>query len=78
MNLVFRLKFSLHYLAHPQGSVFGNAAGVKLSSLSQLTEVKGHNGGHHLLEHLVRVAEAQSDDVLMFVNDMPQLTKAAR
>lgn len=58
-----------------QGSLQGDAAGIKLSSFERLMEVKSGVPNLSLLHHLVKVANDKDDSMLKVITEMVQIDK---
>uniref|UniRef100_K1RAT7 Inverted formin-2 n=1 Tax=Magallana gigas TaxID=29159 RepID=K1RAT7_MAGGI len=60
---------------NPEGSLQGDAAGIKLSSFERLMEVKSGVPNLSLLHHLVKVANDKDDSMLKVITEMVQIDK---
>ncbi|XP_015516525.2 uncharacterized protein LOC107221879 isoform X1 [Neodiprion lecontei] len=60
------------------GGYAGNAAGVKLSSLQKLTEIRANKPGMNLIHYVALQVEKKRKDLLCFTNDMKALEAATR
>lgn len=60
---------------YEQGSLQGDAAGIKLSSFERLMEVKSGVPNLSLLHHLVKVANDKDDSMLKVITEMVQIDK---
>ncbi|XP_011152521.2 uncharacterized protein LOC105191081 [Harpegnathos saltator] len=60
------------------GGYAGNAAGVKLSSLQKLTEIRANKPGMNLIHYVALQAERKRKDLLNFAKDMTALEAATK
>ncbi|XP_048516246.1 uncharacterized protein LOC105690620 [Athalia rosae] len=60
------------------GGYAGNAAGVKLSSLQKLTEIRANKPGMNLIHYVALQVEKKRKDLLCFTNEMKALESATR
>ncbi|XP_035740282.1 formin-J-like isoform X2 [Vespa mandarinia] len=60
------------------GGYAGNAAGVKLSSLQKLTEIRANKPGMNLIHYVALQAERKRKDLLNFAKDMSALEGATK
>ncbi|KAL0113000.1 hypothetical protein PUN28_012320 [Cardiocondyla obscurior] len=60
------------------GGYAGNAAGVKLSSLQKLTEIRANKPGMNLIHYVALQAERKRKDLLSFAKDMTALEAATK
>ncbi|XP_011172206.2 uncharacterized protein LOC105204716 [Solenopsis invicta] len=60
------------------GGYAGNAAGVKLSSLQKLTEIRANKPGMNLIHYVALQAERKRKDLLSFAKDMNALEAATK
>ncbi|RLU16977.1 hypothetical protein DMN91_011046 [Ooceraea biroi] len=60
------------------GGYAGNAAGVKLSSLQKLTEIRANKPGMNLIHYVALQAERKRKDLLNFAKDMTTLEAATK
>jgi inverted formin-2 len=60
------------------GGYAGNAAGVKLSSLQKLTDIRANKPGMNLIHFVALQAEKKNKDLLTFVDEMSSLENASK
>lgn len=60
------------------GGYAGNAAGVKLSSLQKLTEIRANKPGMNLIHYVALQAERKRKDLLSFAKDITALEAATK
>ncbi|XP_045619895.1 uncharacterized protein [Procambarus clarkii] len=60
------------------GGYAGNAAGMKLSSLHKLTDIRANKPGMTLLHYVVQQAERRDPELLKFPDEMPCLEEATK
>jgi len=60
------------------GGYAGNAAGVKLSSLQKLTDIRANKPGMNLIHFVALQAEKKNKDLLIFADDMSSLENASK
>ncbi|XP_034249278.1 formin-J isoform X3 [Thrips palmi] len=60
------------------GGYAGNAAGVKLSSLQKLTDIRANKPGMHLIHYVAMQAEKKRKDLLRFTDDLTALEDATK
>ncbi|CAG7729172.1 unnamed protein product, partial [Allacma fusca] len=60
------------------GGYAGDAAGVKLSSLQKIADIRGNKPGISLLHFVAMQAEARNPKLITFVNDMMALEEASK
>ncbi|XP_014467206.1 PREDICTED: uncharacterized protein LOC106740555 [Dinoponera quadriceps] len=60
------------------GGYAGNAAGVKLSSLQKLTEIRANKPGMNLIHYVALQAERKRKDLLSFAKNMTALEAATK
>ncbi|KAL6253627.1 hypothetical protein P5V15_015933 [Pogonomyrmex californicus] len=60
------------------GGYAGNAAGVKLSSLQKLTEIRANKPGMNLIHYVALQVERKRKDLLNFAKDMTALEAATK
>ncbi|KAL1455382.1 hypothetical protein WDU94_009481, partial [Cyamophila willieti] len=60
------------------GGYAGNAAGVKLSSLQKLTDIRANKPGMNLIHYVALQAEKQKMELLNFTDDMGFLEEATK
>ncbi|KAG0729121.1 FH2 domain-containing protein 1 [Chionoecetes opilio] len=60
------------------GGYAGNAAGMKLSSLQKLTDIRANKPGMTLLHYVVQQAERKDAELLKFPDEMSCLEEATR
>ncbi|XP_075228293.1 uncharacterized protein LOC142328432 isoform X2 [Lycorma delicatula] len=60
------------------GGYAGNAAGVKLSSLQKLTDIRANKPGMNLIHYVALQAEKKRKDLLRFPDDMLVLEEATK
>ncbi|XP_063233866.1 uncharacterized protein LOC134537410 [Bacillus rossius redtenbacheri] len=60
------------------GGYAGNAAGIKLSSLQKLTDIRANKPGMNLIHYVALQAEKKRKDLLQFPDEMPALEEATK
>lgn len=60
------------------GGYAGNAAGVKLSSLQKLTDIRANKPGMNLIHFVALQAEKKNKELLIFADDMSSLENASK
>ena len=60
------------------GGYAGNAAGVKLSSLQKLTDIRANKPGMNLIHFVALQAERKNKELLLFADDMSSLENASK
>lgn len=60
------------------GGYAGNAAGIKLSSLNKLTDIKANKGGMHLLHLIAMEVERYNPELLSLNNELSFLENVAK
>lgn len=60
------------------GGYAGNAAGVRLSSLQKLTDIRANKPGMHLIHFVALQAEKRNKDLLLFPEQMSTLENASK
>lgn len=60
------------------GGYAGNAAGVKLSSLQKLTDIRANKPGMNLIHFVALQAEKKNPDLLVFPGQMSTLENATK
>ncbi|XP_065209614.1 inverted formin-2 isoform X2 [Planococcus citri] len=60
------------------GGYAGNAAGVKLSSLQKLTDIRANKPGMNLIHYVAMQIEKKRKDLMRFTDDMSALEDAAK
>lgn len=60
------------------GGYAGNAAGVKLSSLQKLTDIRANKPGMNLIHFVALQAEKKNQELLMFPEQMSALENASK
>lgn len=60
------------------GGYAGNAAGVKLSSLQKLTDIRANKPGMNLIHFVALQAEKKNKDLLTFTDQMLNLENASK
>nr|CAD7397987.1 unnamed protein product [Timema cristinae] len=60
------------------GGYAGNAAGVKLSSLQKLTDIRANKPGMNLIHYVALQAEKKRKDLLRFPDEMPALEESTK
>ena len=73
--LVSRLHFTVYCL---QGGYAGNAAGMKISSLHKLTDIRSNKPGMNLLHYVAQQAEQTQPELLSVVEDLAVLEEASK
>ena len=61
-----------------QGGYAGNAAGMKISSLHKLTDIRSNKPGMNLLHYVAGQVEATQPELLTIVDDLAVLEEASR
>ena len=61
-----------------QGGYAGNAAGMKISSLHKLTDIRSNKPGMNLLHYVAQQVETQQPDLLSVVEDLAVLEEASK
>nr|CAD7589332.1 unnamed protein product [Timema genevievae] len=61
-----------------RGGYAGNAAGVKLSSLQKLTDIRANKPGMNLIHYVALQAEKKRKDLLRFPDEMPALEESTK
>lgn len=60
------------------GGYAGNAAGVKLSSLTKLTDIRANKPGMNLIHFVAIQAEKRNPALLNFTNELSNLENASK
>lgn len=60
------------------GGYAGNAAGVKLSSLQKLTDIRANKPGMNLIHYVAMQAEKRNPSLLTFPSEMAALDNATK
>lgn len=60
------------------GGYAGNAAGVKLSSLQKLTDIRANKPGMNLIHYVALQAEKKNKDLLTFPNELTGLENSSK
>ena len=60
------------------GGYAGNAAGVKLSSLQKLTDIRANKPGMNLIHYVALQAEKKNRELLMFPEQFSTLENASK
>lgn len=60
------------------GGYAGNAAGVKLSSLQKLTDIRANKPGMNLIHYVALQAQRKNKDLLRFPDQMTVLESASK
>lgn len=60
------------------GGYAGNAAGVKLTSLQKLTEIRANKPGMNLIHFVALEAEKKNKNLLQFADQMKHLENASK
>lgn len=60
------------------GGYAGNAAGVKLSSLQKLTDIRANKPGMNLIHYVAMQAEKRNPSLLTFPSEMTTLDNATK
>lgn len=60
------------------GGYAGNAAGIKLSSLNKLTEIRANKTGMNLLHLIASEVERYNPDLLNFTNELSFLDNISK
>ena len=74
---VFYFKYWV-YLFNLQGGYAGNAAGMKISSLTKLSDIRSNKPGMNLLHYVAQQIEATQPDLLTVVDDLAVLEEASK
>ena len=74
---VFYFKYWV-YLFNFQGGYAGNAAGMKISSLTKLSDIRSNKPGMNLLHYVAQQIEATQPDLLTVVDDLAVLEEASK
>ena len=61
-----------------QGGYAGNAAGMKISSLTKLSDIRSNKPGMNLLHYVAQQIEATQPDLLTVVEDLAVLEEASK
>ena len=61
-----------------QGGYAGNAAGMKISSLHKLTDIRSNKPGVNLLHYVAQQAEQSQPELLSLVEDLAVLEEASK
>ena len=61
-----------------QGGYAGNAAGMKISSLHKLTDIRSNKPGMNLLHYVAQQAEQTQPELLTVVEDLAVLDEASK
>ena len=61
-----------------QGGYAGNAAGMKISSLHKLTDIRSNKPGVNLLHYVAQQAEQTQPELLSLVEDLAVLEEASK
>ena len=61
-----------------QGGYAGNAAGMKISSLHKLSDIRSNRPGLNLLHYVALQAESGSPDLLTLPDDLVVLEEASK
>ena len=61
-----------------QGGYAGNAAGMKISSLHKLTDIRSNKPGMNLLHYVAQQAEQTQPELLSVVEDLAVLEEASK
>ena len=61
-----------------QGGYAGNAAGMKISSLTKLTDIRSNKPGMNLLHYVALQVEQTQPDLLSVVEDLAVLEEASK
>lgn len=60
------------------GGYAGNAAGVKLSSLQKITDIRANKPGMNLIHYVALQAEKKSRDLITFTEKLSTLENASK
>ena len=66
------------YIPTLQGGYAGNAAGMKISSLTKLSDIRSNKPGMNLLHYVAQQIEATQPDLLTVVDDLAVLEEASK
>lgn len=61
-----------------QGGYAGNAAGMKISSLHKLTDIRSNKPGVNLMHYVAQQAEQTQPELLTLVEDLAVLDEASK
>ena len=61
-----------------QGGYAGNAAGMKISSLHKLTDIRSNKPGMNLVHYVAQQAEQTQPELLSVVEDLAVLEEASK
>jgi len=75
-NLLYMVLVAGNFLN--SGGYAGNAAGMKISSLHKLTDIRSNRPGLNLLQYIVGQIEATQPDLLSVVDDLAILEEASK
>ena len=70
--------FTHHIYLIFQGGYAGNAAGMKISSLHKLSDIRSNRPGLNLLHYVALQAESGSPDLLTLPDDLVVLEEASK
>ena len=68
----------LHIIVCFQGGYAGNAAGMKISSLHKLTDIRSNKPGMNLMHYVAQQAEQTQPELLAVVEDLAVLDEASK
>ena len=72
------LKKVLHYYIFLQGGYAGNAAGMKISSLHKLTDIRSNKPGLTMLHYVASQAEKSNPELLSLPDELSVLEDASK
>ena len=68
----------IYSICNLQGGYAGNAAGMKISSLTKLSDIRSNKPGMNLLHYVAQQIEATQPDLLTVVDDLAVLEEASK
>ena len=78
VRVVLSVVPSFCYRPSLQGGYAGNAAGMKISSLHKLTDIRSNKPGVNLLHYVAQQAEQTQPELLSLVEDLAVLEEASK
>ena len=78
VRVVLSIVPSFCYRPSLQGGYAGNAAGMKISSLHKLTDIRSNKPGVNLLHYVAQQAEQTQPELLSLVEDLAVLEEASK
>ena len=78
VRVVLSVVPSFCYRPSLQGGYAGNAAGMKISSLHKLTDIRSNKPGVNLLHYVAQQAEQTQPELLTVVEDLAVLEEASK